>query len=210
MRSWRDDDVVLKYLELADVMPHRAEGDAALLDEIPAGVSRVLDLGSGDGRLMELVLLAFPQVKGIAVDFSPAMLARLEERFAADDRVEIVEHDLDEPLPGLGFFDAVISSFAIHHLAHERKRELYGEIWALLGADGVFCNLEHVASPTAWTHERFLEAMGITPAEEDPSNMLMDLETQLGWMRDIGFSDVDCYWKWRELALVAGRRLGRV
>jgi tRNA (cmo5U34)-methyltransferase len=209
MRSWRDDDVVLKYLELADVMPHRAEGDAALLDEIPSGVSRVLDLGSGDGRLMELVLLAFPQAKGIVVDFSPAMLALLEERFAADERVEILEHDLDEPLPELGSFDAVISSFAIHHLGHERKQQLYGEIWALLGAGGVFCNLEHVASPTVWTHERFLEAMGITPAEEDPSNKLMGLETQLGWMRDIGFADVDCYWKWRELALIAGRRPAR-
>lgn len=206
MRSWRDDDVVLTYLALADVMPHRAEGDAALLDEIPTDVLRVLDLGSGDGRLLELVLLAFPQAKGIAVDFSPTMLALLEERFAADERIEVVEHDLDEPLPELGSFDAVISSFAIHHLAHERKRELYGEIWALLGADGVFCNLEHVASPSAWTHQRFLEAMGITPAEEDPSNKLMDLETQLGWMREISFADVDCYWKWRELALIAGRR----
>jgi tRNA (cmo5U34)-methyltransferase len=209
MRSWRDDDVVLTYLGLADAMPHRAEGESALLDEIPAHTLRVLDLGSGDGRLLELVLLAFPKAKGVAVDYSPSMLGRLEERFAADERVEILEHDLDEPLPELGPFDAVVSSFAIHHLAHARKQQLYREIWELLGAGGVFCNLEHVASPTARTHERFLEAMGITRAEEDPSNKLMDLETQLGWLRDIGFTDVDCYWKWRELALLAGRRRER-
>ena len=146
-------------------------------------------------------------VEAVAVDFSPAMLERAGTRFAGDSSVTIVSHNLDHPLPALGRFDAVVSSFAIHHLVNERKRVLYREIHDLLNPGGVLCNLEHVASPTRRLHDEFLHSIGCTLETEDPSNKLLDLETQLQWLRDIGFADVDCHWKWRELALMVGRRL---
>jgi inorganic pyrophosphatase/ubiquinone/menaquinone biosynthesis C-methylase UbiE len=206
MNEWQSADHVSAYLERAGRLPHRSAGEQALLDEIPTALGRVLDLGSGDGRLLDLVLQARPQATGVALDFSPAMLRQLLGRFASTPRVAIVDHNLDHPLPDLGAFDAVVSSFAIHHLPHERKRQLYEEVWALLQPGGVFCNLEHVASASPYGHDRFLEALGITAEEEDPSNKLLDVRTQLEWLREIGFSDVDCYWKWRELALLVGRR----
>lgn len=206
MTEWRSADHASAYLKRADQVPHRSAGEAALLDEIPGDVRRVLDLGSGDGRLLEQVLRARPHATGVALDFSAHMLDQLHTRFGPLSRADIVHHNLEFPLPDLGTFDAVVSSFAIHHLTHDRKRHLYQEIWDLLEPGGVFCNLEHVASPSPYAHQRFLQAMGITPAEEDPSNKLLNADAQLEWLREIGFEDVDCYWKWRELALMVGRK----
>jgi SAM-dependent methyltransferase len=206
--EWQSVEHALGYLRRADKLPRRTEGEAALLEEIPAMVRRVLDLGAGDGRLLALVLTARPDATGVALDFSPTMLEQARRRFAGDERVRVVEHDLGRPLPDLGTFDAAVSSFAIHHLGHDRKRELFWEVWRLLGPGGVFANLEHVSSPTPRLHRRFYEAIGVPVEDEDPSNKLLDVATQLGWLRAVGFVDVDCYWKWRELALLVGRKAG--
>jgi tRNA (cmo5U34)-methyltransferase len=203
---WTSTDHVLEYFNRADSIPHRTEGESALLEFIPQTTRRILDLGTGDGRLLALVKREHPNTEAVAIDFSPAMLEAAEKRFAGDSSVAVVAHNLDNPLPDLGSFDAVISCFAIHHVVHERKRALYSEIHALLNAGGVFCNLEHVASPSPSLHEQFLRGIGFTLETEDPSNKLLDVETQLQWLREIGFVEVDCHWKWRELALLAGRR----
>jgi SAM-dependent methyltransferase len=204
---WTSSDHASDYLGRADSVPHRSEGEATLLEFIPPNTRRVLDLGTGDGRLLALVKSSLAgDVEATVVDFSPAMLAAAGKRFSGDSSVTIVTHNLDHPLPALGKFDAVVSSFAIHHLVHERKRELYTEIYSLLNAGGAFCSLEHVASPTPRLHEEFLNALGLTAETEDPSNKLLDLQIQLQWLREIGFVDVDCLWKWKELALMVGRK----
>ena len=109
-------------------------------------------------------------------------------------------------MPDLGIFDVVVSAFAIHHCPHERKRQLYTEVFAALAPGGVFANLEHVASPTRELHVEFLTAIGKTPETDDPSNKLAPVETQLQWLRELGYEHVDCNWKWRELALLSGRK----
>jgi SAM-dependent methyltransferase len=206
VNEWKSTEHALAYLKIADGIPHRTEGEATLLEEVPSASKRILDLGSGDGRLLSLLLVHCASATGIALDFSPLMLERLREKFGSEERVRVVEHDLDRLLPEMGMFDVVASSFAIHHLTHDRKRELYAEIWHRLQPGGVFCNLEHVASPNHRVHQRFLDALGITAEKEDPSNKMLDMESQLCWLREIGFQDVDCFWKWRELALLIGKK----
>ncbi len=203
---WSSAEHALDYLRRADSIPHRVEGEATLLEFLAPRPTRVLDLGSGGGRLLGLVKAARPDAEFVALDFSRTMLETLRDRFAQDQTISVVTHDLAEPLPDLGSFAAVVSSFAIHHLPHQRKRSLYQEIFAMLVPGGVFCNLEHVASPPLALHRQFLAKLDILQENEDPSNKRFDLHTQLIWLREIGFEDVDCHWKWRELALLAGVR----
>jgi SAM-dependent methyltransferase len=202
---WNTPAHALAYLQRADTIPHRAEGEATLLECLPDLLPRVLDLGSGDGRLLALVKLARPSCQAVATDFAETMLTRLHARFASDAAVAIVQHDLNDSLPETwGTFDAIVSSFAIHHVIDDRKRTLYAEVFQRLAPGGAFLNLEHVASPTEALHHQFLAELDVRPEDDDPSNKLTGVETQLGWLRTIGFVDVDCHWKWRELALLSG------
>jgi tRNA (cmo5U34)-methyltransferase len=210
VREYNSAEHALQYLARADRIAHRTAGEAVVLELVPRTVKRMLDLGAGDGRLLALLKIDRPDAHGVATDLSPTMLDAARVRFAGDASVQVVEHDLDAPLSGLGApgeagrFDAVVSCFAIHHCSHARKRALYAEVFALLAPGGVFYNLEHVASPTPELHEAFFAALGMTLADEDRSNQLLDVETQVAWLREIGFAQVDCFWKWRELALFGG------
>jgi tRNA (cmo5U34)-methyltransferase len=206
-KEYNSAEHALQYLARADGIPHRAAGEAVLNELVPRSARRILDLGCGDGRLLALLRLDRPESRGVAADLSPTMLDAARARFAGDPLVSVVAHDLDTPLSALGdagSFDAVVSCFAIHHCSHARKRALYVEAFALLAPGGVFYNLEHVASPTPELHDAFLAALGMTAEQEDKSNQLLDVETQVVWLREIGFVQVDLFWKWRELALFGG------
>lgn len=203
--EWTQDaEKVGRYLDRADEFPHRREGEAVLLAHVPRRVRRILDLGTGDGRLIALLRADRPELAAVGLDFSELMLSRARERFEGDERIELIAHDLNLALPELGRFDAVVSSFAIHHLEHDRKRSLYGEAFDLLKPGGVFANFEHVASANDRLHLAFFAAIGEPIENEDPSDCLLDVETQLEWLRELGFDDVDCYWKWLEMTLLIG------
>ena len=38
------------------------------------------------------------------------------------------------------------------------------------------------------------------------ANILAPVEAQCAWLRELGFHDVDCYWKYFELAIFGGVR----
>ncbi len=201
--GWSDRDQVAWYTGRIGSLAPRLAGEAVLAELLPATPRRVLDLGCGDGRLTALVLEHRPAVEEVAaIDFSPPMLALAAERFTGDARVRVRHGDLCEPIPAMGRFDLVVSGFAIHHLEHARKQELFAEVARLLAAGGIFANLEVVASATPERHAEFLAAIG--RSTDDPEDRLAPVELQLDWMRRAGLVGVDCMWRWRGFALLVG------
>ena len=207
-----------------------------LIREVPREQLVVLDLGCGDGFWLQAVMQAFPVSRAVALDGSPAMLERAEIRFEDlglfSDLVQYVEADFNNPawrsaLP-VNRYDVVISGFAIHHSEDGIKKTLYEDIFYLLDSGGVFINVEHIASATplgealfedayAETVARFRQANGeevsldevraeIRTRPDKAANRLTPLDIQIKWLREIGYRDVDCYWKQYELAVLAGYR----
>lgn len=198
--QWSDPDRVIEYLSRE--IPNRRLAESMLLAAMPERVDRFLDLGTGDGRLISLLREAHPQAQAVGLDSSQPMLARAGERFAGDAAVELRVHDLRDPLPELGSFDAIVSGLAIHHLEDARKRDLFAEIHSLLPPGGVFANLDLVSAATPELHERFRREIG--RPEDDPADRLADLADQIEWLRAAGFADADCHFKWLQLTLVVG------
>jgi cyclopropane fatty-acyl-phospholipid synthase-like methyltransferase len=200
--SWRDQEKVDEYLGRVGRLDARRAGEVELAEALPAKVERVLDLGCGDGALLRLVLHERSQlVDAVGLDSSPPMIRRAREHFHDDRRVRILDHDLADPVPPLGSFDAVVSGFAIHHLTHERKQQLFAEVAELLNPGAKFANLEVVQCATPELQADFERRIGRVGG--DPEDRLAPVHVQLEWMREAGLVQVD-YWRWRGFALLVG------
>ena len=232
---WQQEDVVTGFIDerrkLIPLFDVQEELTKRLILRGDRRIDRFVDLGAGDGGFAELLLDLYPESSGVLVDFSKPMLTAARERLAAKHgRWKIIEADLAHPgwrdgLPEGERFDAVVSRLAIHHLPDERKQTLYREAYELLRPGGVFLNWEHVE--TAGLAEGLFDELfreRIVQAEQEhehprppeevvasyddatDDDILRDPESQCEWLREIGFEQVDVYFKLPGLAIFGGAR----
>jgi SAM-dependent methyltransferase len=236
--AWKSSALAKTYIEEVRMGIPLAEEQIDVMVRLVAAkdepVSSFLDLGCGNGILAAALLNSHPEARGVLVDFSAPMLDAARAALS-DHAANLTFAELDygdpswsEAIAQHGPFDVVVSGFSIHHQTDVRKRGLYGEVFDLLGPDGLFLNIEHVASVNAWVRERFddycidsfyaahVDGGGTRTREEiaaefyhrpdKGANILALVEDQCAWLRQIGFQDVDCYLKILELAVFGGRR----
>ena len=179
---------------------------------------QVHDIGAGTGLLSAFVRNMYPKARIILMDFAAQMLGKARERFAGDERVSFVVGDyLRDNIAAS--CDVIISALSIHHLPDESKRELYHKIHGALSPQGIFINADLVLGATprceANCYEQWVRQMkerGISDEEfagwreRLKEDRYARLEDQLRWLREEGFTDVDCFYRYYNFAVFAARR----
>jgi tRNA (cmo5U34)-methyltransferase len=223
---WQEPDRVAEYIDRMDRQD--AERNvifqlmAKLVPADPGAPISVLDVGSGYGPVASAILEAFPNAHAIGLDISDAMMERGRERMARfGDRFEYMVGDFaDGVLPpqavDAGPYDLVVSARAIHHLPAELMATLYKSICDNLKPGGAFFNMDTASAENDTLREIFRKvhrAENPAPATTARSPQAHDLllhhrdatlQKHLDWLRDAGFTTVDCFWKRLERALVGG------
>jgi tRNA (cmo5U34)-methyltransferase len=199
-------------------------------------VARFLDLGSGDGTLSAAVLSRYPDAEAVLVDFSEPMMEAARRRLDEGVRrhrfvlADFGRDDWQGAVATTAPFDLIVSGFAIHHQPDEGKRAVYRAVFDLLAPGAFFVNVEHVRPATPWLEQvadelmidsihDYHERTGTGKSREQvardhvhrpdkAANILTPVDDQCDWLREIGFADVDCYFKVLELAVFGGRKPG--
>ena len=178
---------------------------------------KILDLGAGTGILTELLYKQHPNSNITLVDLSTEMLNIAKNKFN-DKNFKYIEadyltHDFDKD------YDIIVSSLSIHHLTDEEKKVLYKRIYNFLRTGGVFINADQVCGATEYTEEIYkkedashLNRQNIPEKEKDilRQRRLLDKPAKLldtiQWYEDIGYKNVDVYYKYYRYFVIAGEK----
>ncbi len=177
----------------------------------------VLDIGGGTGLFSSFVLQKYPNAKLTLIDLSDQMLECAKLRFGQREvtylNADYTTYEFAKQ------FDIIISALSIHHLTAEDKRALYGRCYPLLREGGVFVNADVVCSAYPEVERMFIDIWkeslqhstlpreeiekGYKRMEYDKPSTVQD---QLGWLKEAGFSAVECLYKYYHYAVMYAKK----
>ncbi|MDU9048601.1 MAG: class I SAM-dependent methyltransferase [Candidatus Electrothrix sp. Rat3] len=230
---WAESDFSQNYRDAADIfLPFRQQCIGVITSLFGHFIARnsqatVLDLGCGDGVVVQKLLASYQPAKVHLLDGSEEMLAAARKRLGERKNISYTQASFQNLLtsdPLQERFDFIYSSLAIHHLLFEQKKTLYQYIYNHLSDGGCFINYDVVLSPSEQLEEYYLSAWtesikthpGIEGREtllsipheykENTDNIPDTLESQLAALKEVGFQDVDCSFKHGIFAVFGGRK----
>ena len=190
----------------------------------------LLDLGCGDGVLSKHIASKYPKNEFHLIDGSTAMLEKAKRNISGaktHHRHQSFEEYIASP-PNYKRYDFVYSANAIHHLDFQGKSEIYAKIFRELKFNGLFLNSDPVLANSErseqlqfnmwrdWMKEH-LQKNGIredtakidgipTDYKRKSENKPSNLTDQLQLLTNIGYRDVDCFYKYGIFALFGGTK----
>ena len=191
---------------------------------------RMLDIGCGDGIVTSEILKTRSSITAVLIDASENMLSQARERLKGYQSIDFLKSSFQETIRNNIIsdqeFDFIVSSMAIHHLATDEKKSLFKGIYRWLRSGGYFVNIDVVLAPSESLDKWYMKAwqewmdekkisMGI---EDDPSQNIVQryknnddnnpdtLDGQINALKEIGFKDVDCFYKYGIFTMFGGKK----
>jgi len=188
------------------------------LTTVDTSYPKVLDLGAGTGLLTSYLYDRYPEGSFTLLDLSEEMLDIARARFENAPNFSYVATDYLK-YDFEGFFDIVVSSLSIHHLEHQDKKFLYHKVHDHLNPGGIFINADQVLGPHPANEEEYqqnwMDKIEVGSLSESEKRIIYDrmkldnpapLEDNLKWLDEIGYQDVDVYYKYYNFVVLYGKK----
>ncbi|OED03967.1 methyltransferase [Methanosarcina sp. A14] len=179
---------------------------------------KILDIGAGTGLLSAFLMERYPDASFTLIDISEKMLDVAKDRFKGNSNVKYIVADYSK-YSFVEKYDMVVSALSIHHLEDEEKQKLYKKSYSLLEQNGIIINADQVHGETSfietlnkkiWKH--YVENSGLSEEEilagYERTKLDKDstLDQQINWLKEAGFFDVSCIYKFYQFAVMFGRK----
>jgi tRNA (cmo5U34)-methyltransferase len=162
---------------------------------------RILDLGCGTGLELETLFQRVPNALVTGVDVSENMLELLWQRYVAHASQITLVADSYLAMPfGIQAYDHAISAMSLHHILHDKKRELYAKIHAALRPGGKYVEGDSVVPAdmeSQFLDEYYEEAATVPPAPDGHYHIDIpfSIPTQRSLLLEAGFKNFQLVWQ---------------
>lgn len=118
---------------------------------------RVLDVACGNGRFLSQALDAFPRLKAVGLDLSPAYVGEARKRLADWPQAEVVQGQAEAAPFEDASFDALTCVYLFHELPPRVRRDVAREMARLVKPGGVLILADSLQSGDNEDLEQMLE-----------------------------------------------------